>query len=145
MILLRNRFTRVLYPDVSSDNVADVFAYDSNTHSLVIVGKEDRSAKIDSFREICSIKNKLMRFQNGDITALNSKQGFYADISGLPRDYNSLHNMVKSAMNEVKTNGFSTIPEYIQSLIDLENKNDVSGSVDNNSIIDNEKDGDSVE
>lgn len=53
---------------------------------LVRSGVTDTDAMIESHRAGTELKNLLVRFQNGDLSALNQVNGFYADVTGAPSD-----------------------------------------------------------
>ena len=53
---------------------------------LVQTGKEDFYGYIQSFAESVDINVLLARYMNGDIAALNRAQGFYADVTGFPKN-----------------------------------------------------------
>ena len=50
-------------------------------------GKENLQEYIDSFASECDINVLIARFVNGDINALNQRQGFYGDFTQMPKTY----------------------------------------------------------
>ena len=65
------------------------FGYDTETHLIKVVdaGKEDREEYIQSFASETGVYNILKKYsKTGDISLLNSREGFYADVSSLPVD-----------------------------------------------------------
>lgn len=65
------------------------FSWSDEIRDFIVVeaGKEDRQAYIDSFAKECGVYNILSKFsKTGDVSLLNQREGFYADISGLPVD-----------------------------------------------------------
>lgn len=54
---------------------------------LIESGKEDTDEYIDSFREETEISTIIKRFQGGDVSVINQKQGFYADVTKMPKTY----------------------------------------------------------
>lgn len=65
------------------------FAYDPETKGLKIIDTdlEDREAYIQSFADDCGVYNVLKKYsKTGDVSLLNVKEGFYADLSELPVD-----------------------------------------------------------
>lgn len=50
-------------------------------------GTEDLYAFIQSFAESTDIHSILKRFQNGEVDVLEKVQGFYGDITEMPRTY----------------------------------------------------------
>lgn len=65
------------------------FAYDPDIRGLKIVeaSKEDREAYIQSFASETGVYNILKKYsKTGDISLLNAREGFYADVSNIPSD-----------------------------------------------------------
>lgn len=62
--------------------------------NLIDGEKTDFQAYIDSFRDQTDIETIITRFQNGDVAALSKAQGFYADVSDMPKSYSEVLNMV---------------------------------------------------
>lgn len=54
---------------------------------LVEDGTEDLYAFIQSFAESTDIHSILQRYQNGEVDVLEKVQGFYGDITEMPRTY----------------------------------------------------------
>lgn len=52
---------------------------------LIVVGKEDTDQIIESFRESTELATIIARYENGDFSALNTKEGFYADVLNAPK------------------------------------------------------------
>lgn len=76
---------KVLYsPHYSDNGVLD----------LVESGTEDLYSYIQSHKESCDIHKILERFVAGDEDALSHAQGFYADMSGMPKTYMEVLNSV---------------------------------------------------
>lgn len=61
------------------------------------VGKENIYELIQSYAESVDINNILMRFQQGDTTALEKAQGFYADATAVPKNMADLLNKLNRA------------------------------------------------
>ena len=53
---------------------------------LVPTGTYDLYEVIQSFRDECDLGKIFQRYANGDVMALNKRQGVYADISDMPQD-----------------------------------------------------------
>lgn len=53
---------------------------------LVPTGTYDLYEVIQSFRDECDLGKIFQRYANGDVMALNKRQGVYADISAMPQD-----------------------------------------------------------
>lgn len=69
--------------------ISQVFSWDDKIRDFIVVDgeKEDRQAYIDSFADEAGVYNILKKYATtGDVSLLNQKQGFYADLSGLPVD-----------------------------------------------------------
>lgn len=63
------------------------------------VGRENVYDKIQSHAESVDIHVLMKRYQNGDVSALSSAQGFFADISEFPTNYAEALNHI-TAMQE---------------------------------------------
>lgn len=65
-------------------------------------GQEDIYDFIQSHAESCDIHVLMKRFQNGDVTALSARQGFYGDVLDFPKTYaealNHMHEMESQFM-----------------------------------------------
>lgn len=59
-------------------------------------GTDDFYSYIQSFADSVDINIILKRFMNGETDVLSKVQGFYADFTGLPKDYASIMNVVNS-------------------------------------------------
>lgn len=64
---------------------------------LIPVGEDNIYEKIQADRDSCDINILIKRFVSGDVDALNRTQGFYADISNMPKTYLEMLNTVKGA------------------------------------------------
>lgn len=60
---------------------------DDGTIRLVIDRYEDTNEIIDSYRQETDIHNILARIQAGETQLLNQKQGFFGDVTELPKTY----------------------------------------------------------
>lgn len=67
---------------------------------LVVVGKENFKDFIEASKEETLIDNIIKRFENGDVTALAKKQGFYADVIGMPDNLAQAQNMLIALENQ---------------------------------------------
>lgn len=67
---------------------------ENGTLDLVESGTEDLYSYIQSHKESCDIHAILERFVAGDETALSHAQGFYADMSDMPKTYMEVLNSV---------------------------------------------------
>ena len=77
-------------------------AYDEN-HKIVrkLVDREDRYAYVQSFKDSTGVYNvlRILESKGGDISILDAKngKGFYADISNVPEDPHSVHEMAEKS------------------------------------------------
>lgn len=62
---------------------------------LVPTGTFDLYDVIQSFRDECDIGKIFQRYANGDVMALNKRQGVYADISEMPQDIFAAANLLE--------------------------------------------------
>lgn len=78
--------------------------YDSNHNRQFVEDKKiDQYARIQSFKDQCLIENIIKRCTGGDLTALNQVQGMYGDISGMPNDPRSMHDLLMRAKEMYET------------------------------------------
>lgn len=69
--------------------------YDDNgVLDLVVTGKEDLYAYIQSHKESTDIHVLLDRFANGEVDVLQRMQGFYGDVTSMPKTYAEVLNAV---------------------------------------------------
>ena len=61
---------------------------------LVPTGTYDLYDVIQSFRDECDLGKIFQRYANGDVMALNKRQGVFADISEMPQDIFSAANLL---------------------------------------------------
>lgn len=61
---------------------------------LVPTGTYDLYDVIQSFRDECDLGKIFQRYANGDVMALNKRQGVYADISEMPQDIFTAANLL---------------------------------------------------
>lgn len=55
--------------------------------TLVESGKVNTDEEIQSYAESCDLSIIINRYINGDINALNQRQGMYGDFTNLPKTY----------------------------------------------------------
>lgn len=67
---------------------------DSGTLVLDVVGKRDVYSEIQEFRDSVDIYNILRRYAAGELDVLEKVQGFYADVSKMPKSYQEVLNLV---------------------------------------------------
>lgn len=61
---------------------------------LIPVGTYDLYDVIQSFKDECDLGKIFQRYANGDVMALNKRQGVYSDISDLPGDVFAANSMI---------------------------------------------------
>lgn len=107
---MSNRFfTAFDLPDASAivcgagDKVEPLYAlaYDEDGFPfLKEIGKRDVVAEINSYKDECDINRILMRYVNGDVTALGDfGGGFYGDVADSPKSLIDVYNVVDGARN----------------------------------------------
>lgn len=107
-------FESVLYQEVTDVEGKKV---------LKEVGKENTFDFIQASKDECDIYRLLERFQNGDINALNRRQGQFIDATVLPSTLAEVQNIINNATSdffslpkEVQKN-FGSVDAYISSVI----------------------------
>lgn len=70
-------------------------SYDDNgVLVLDIVGKHDIYSDIQSYKDSVDVYNILRRYAAGELDVLEKVQGFYEDVSKMPKSYQDVLNMV---------------------------------------------------
>lgn len=89
---MRNKNSKVSDPNsfVTCPGTTEEIIYDAKVLpdgqiELREAGKKNIQEYIDSFRECTDISFIVQRLKNGDVTDLNLKEGFYADITKMPK------------------------------------------------------------
>lgn len=67
---------------------------DNGVLDLVVTGQENLYDFIQSHKESTDIHVLLTRFANGEVDVLSRMQGFYADVSDMPKTYAEVLNAV---------------------------------------------------
>lgn len=113
-----SRFDRPKIPPIECPTMLNVYSYDSISKELVKVGEKNLQAFINAPAPDCSIYSKINRFVNGDLFALGNGnvKGVYTDVSGMPTDINTIHNLVKDVNRKIKAVGASEIPSFLDML-----------------------------
>lgn len=62
---------------------------------LVPTGSYDLYEVIQSFRDECDLGKIFQRYANGDVMALNKRQGVFCDITEMPQDIFAADNLIK--------------------------------------------------
>lgn len=82
----------------SGDSVVQEFELEYSSQGvphLVPTGTYDLYEVIQSFREECDLGKIFQRYANGDVMALNKRQGVYVDISEMPQDVFAAANLLE--------------------------------------------------
>lgn len=66
---------------------------DSGTLVLDVVGKKNVYEEIQSYKDSVDIYNILRRFAAGEVDVLSKVQGFYDDVSKMPKSYRDVLNL----------------------------------------------------
>lgn len=96
----RTVFDRIEVNSNSGDrfNITYNFKYDENgLETLTESGKIDVYEKIQSFKDSCDLQVLLMRYANGDTSALNARPIFYGDISDAPKSLSEHYQLLHDA------------------------------------------------
>lgn len=86
---------------------------DHGNLDLQVTGEEDLYAYIQSHKESCDIHLILERFASGEEDVLSRAQGFYADMSGMPKTYMEVLNSVIAGEH-----AFDSLPAEIKRKFD---------------------------
>lgn len=87
----------------SGDREIDVFTPTVKKDGVVhldVTSKKDIYPDIQSHKDSVDIHVLLTQYANGDISALEKAQGFYADISSVPRTYSEVFQALKDGEAE---------------------------------------------
>lgn len=68
---------------------------EDGTIRLIVDRIEDTDKIIDSFRESTDIHNIMARIEAGDVSLLNSKKGFFADVTDMPKTYAEMLDLIE--------------------------------------------------
>lgn len=60
------------------------FSRETNADELVCIGKEPWQQMIDAAAPSCDLETLIVRVRNGELDALNQKQGVYGDFRDVP-------------------------------------------------------------
>lgn len=85
------------FPSSSGSSVVPEYQLsidEKGVRSLKVVGQKDLYAEIQSHKESCDVHNILMRYANGDTTALTQRLGYFADSTMFPRSYAEMYQRV---------------------------------------------------
>lgn len=99
----RTQFERKPVKSVSGDRFVITYKpqyTETGALDLVESGKIDVYEQIQSYRESCDLQVILQRFQNGDVSALNQRLPYFADVSEMPTSLSGFLQLYKDAENE---------------------------------------------
>lgn len=92
---------------------------------LVIAGRNNTYAKIQSYKDDVDIYKIVERCTNGEIQLLDSNMGFYADVANMPKSYNEYHNKFMEGQRifaglpvELKDKFGHNVNEFMNSIYD---------------------------
>lgn len=93
----RTQYSRVSYNCIPGDKVVPIYGYvkdkDTGENVLKVIGEKDQYAEIQSFKDSVDLNLIIKRFQNGDESALNAVQTFYADCDDLPHSLREVYDL----------------------------------------------------
>ena len=98
---------------------------------LVEVGKQDFQELIDSFAHSCDISTLIKRYEAGDFSVLSRVQGVYADVTDLPNDLMSAHEILTNArrtydsLTEDQKRDFGTFDQFLAGVHSMINNPDL--------------------
>lgn len=80
---------------------------------LVVTGKENIKDFIESSKDETLITNIMKRFEQGDISVLSRKQGFYGDVTSMPTNLAEAQSVLISLENQ-----FNSLPLKVRQKFD---------------------------
>lgn len=81
---------RVVYSPVYDDER-------EKSYHLEITGKENLYLEIQSWKDSCDLNLLIKRYTAGDVGALSQRQGFYGDVTGMPKSYAEMLQTIDNA------------------------------------------------
>lgn len=108
------------YVSCSGSPIVELFhgvVNESGDLELVSDGKTSLYAEIQSHKDSCDINLIIQRFANGDVSALNVRQGQYFDATEMPKTMAEALNMVIEAERQ-----FNELPVETKSKFDHDYK-----------------------
>lgn len=88
------RSFKVTPPGSPEKDVYEGFYDDYGRLYLQKVGVEDTYGLIQSFANDCDINMLYERYTKGDVDALNQRQGYFVDLTGMPSDLLTAQNVL---------------------------------------------------
>lgn len=67
------------------------------SYHLEITGKENLYLEIQSWKDSCDLNLLIKRYTSGDVGALSQRQGFYGDVTGMPKTYAEMLTTIDNA------------------------------------------------
>lgn len=102
------------YISPSGDGYMNTYEYkydDKGVKELVISGETNVKEAIQADYASTDINLLVARFQQGDTEALNQVQGFYGDITSMPKTYAELYKMMQEGENQ-----FNALPVEVREM-----------------------------
>lgn len=99
--------------------------------TLVEVGRQDLQEVIDSFAHSCDICTLIKRYEAGDSSVLARVQGVYADVTDLPNDLMTAHEILNNArrtydsLTEEQKRDFGTFDQFLAGVYTMINNPDL--------------------
>lgn len=99
--------------------------------ALVEVGRQDFQEVIDSFAHSCDICTLIKRYELGDTSVLARVQGVYADVTDLPNDLMTAHEILNNArrtydsLTEEQKRDFGTFDQFLAGVHTMINNPDL--------------------
>lgn len=80
--------------------IRPILSWDEDHKKIVKVGEEDIQANIDKRAKGMSLSEQLQRLARGDVSVLQSGEGFYGDVSDVPEMYGDAAAALEIKLNE---------------------------------------------
>ena len=99
-VYTRSQKSKDFTSNIGSPIVED-YAYigEEGKKVLAVVGTHDLQEEIQSYADSCDINVIVKRFLAGDESALNQREGFYADMTKMPKTYAEWFEKYQAAEN----------------------------------------------
>lgn len=93
----RTSFDKLDIDSVSGSGFDDEYSayYDGDgVLQLEVIGKKDVYSEIQSYKDSCDINLLMLRYARGETDVFAKVQGFYNDVTGMPKNYRDCLNHV---------------------------------------------------
>lgn len=117
--------------------------------SIIETGKHDINEFIQASKEETLISNILQRYCNGDVNALNRKQGVFIDTTVMPSslrqmqdNYNKIENLFNKLSDDVKQKFGNNVNDFISKVGSMDFESLKAAFSLNKSEVNNENDKD---